>query len=218
MRKFWIAGLLAAVSTSAFAADLPTMKAPPAPPPVYAPAFTWTGFYVGVNGGYAYRSLSSSNMPSASGGVVGGTAGYNYQIGQFVGGLEGDLDYTDTAKSGGFFNGTNKFTTSTMTTERLRAGFAMDRSLFFITGGYAGIQTRGAFIDSVNGFAGAQDAWRNGGVVGGGVEYAFTNNISAKAEYLYAPFSSKSYFAGTPEAENNGLSMSLFRVGVNYKF
>jgi outer membrane immunogenic protein len=217
MWKFWIAGLMAAVSTSAFGADLPTAKAPPAPAPYYAPLFTWTGFYVGVNGGYAYRSMSSSNLPSASGGVVGGTAGYNYQIGQFVGGIEGDLDYTDTAKSGGFFNGTNKLTTNTMTTERVRAGLAMDRSLFYITGGYAGIGTRGSFIDN-NGVFGAQNAWRNGGVVGGGVEYAFTNNVTAKAEYLYAPFSSQTYFGGTPYAENSGLSLSLFRVGVNYKF
>ena len=56
------------------------------------------------------------------------------------------------------------------------------------------------------------------GVIGAGVEYALTNNISAKAEYLYAPFSSQTYFAGTPDAENNGLSLSLFRVGLNYKF
>jgi outer membrane immunogenic protein len=104
-----------------------------------------------------------------------------------------------------------------MTTERLRVGIAMDRSLFFITGGYAGVETRASFIDNAGAF-GAQNAWRNGGVVGGGVEYAFTNNISAKAEYLYAPMSSQTYFGGTPYAENSGLSMSLARVGLNYKF
>jgi outer membrane immunogenic protein len=218
MKAFWIAGLLTGVASSAFAADLPSTNAPPAPPPVYAPIFTWTGFYVGLNGGYAYRSMSSSNFTNSSGGVIGGQAGYNYQIGQFVGGIEGDIDWTDTADSGTFINGTNKFTTGAMITERLRAGIAMDRSLLFITGGYAGIQTRGSIIDPINGIAGGQDAWRNGGVIGAGVEYALTNNVSAKAEYLYAPFSSHTYFGGTPDAENNGLSLSLLRVGLNYKF
>jgi outer membrane immunogenic protein len=217
MRKFWIAGLLAAISTGAFAADLPTQKAPPAPPMIYAPAFTWTGFYLGVNGGFAYRAMSSSNFDNSGGDLIGGTAGYNYQIGQFVGGVEGDVNFTDTTQSGTFFNGVNKMSTGMMTTARVRLGLAMDRSLFYVTGGYAGVSTRASFIDN-NGVFGAQNQWRNGGVIGGGVEYAFTNNITGKAEYLYAPMSSATYFSGTPYVENSGLSMSLARVGLNFKF
>ena len=226
MKKYLLAALLAGVATGAFAADLPTHKAPPMMQPVYAPpAFSWTGFYIGVNGGYGYGGLSDTNFGNASGGVVGGTAGYNYQIGQFVGGVEGDLDWTGMSKSNAYVNGvaplaagTNKFSTDEMATARLRAGFAVDRALFFVTGGWAGIQTNASFTDINNGITGSQSVWRNGAVIGGGIEYAFTNNISAKGEYLYAPMASQTYFAGTPDAENNKLAVSLFRVGVNYKF
>ena len=89
-----------------------------------------------------------------------------------------------------------------------------------MTGGYAGTSTQAAFngVSGGQAFSGSQNYWRSGGVIGGGVEYAFTNNISAKAEYLYAPMSSKSYFAGTPIAENSGLAVSVARLGLNYKF
>jgi len=223
MKKFLLAALLAGVATSAFAADLPTHKAPPMMQPVYAPAFSWTGFYIGVNGGLGYADVGNTNFASSSGGVAGGTVGYNYQIGQFVGGVEGDLDWTGMGKSNAYVNGavaagTNKFNTEAMVTDRLRAGLAVDRALFFVTGGYAGVETNASFNDVLNKIGGSQSTWRNGGVVGGGVEYAFTNNISAKAEYLYAPMFSQTYFAGTPDAEKNSLALSLFRVGVNYKF
>jgi outer membrane immunogenic protein len=219
MKTFLLAALLAGVATSAFASDLPSRKAPPAMSPIYAPpAFSWTGFYVGVNGGFGYGGLSDTNFSSPSGGVVGGTAGYNYQFGQFVVGVEADLDWADLHRTNSFVNGTNKFSIDTMTTERLRLGYAADRALFYITGGYAGMETTGSVHDTVYSNYASQDTWRNGGVIGGGVEYAFTNNISAKAEYLYAPMESKSYFSGTPDAEKNGLDVSLFRLGLNYKF
>ncbi len=67
MKKFLLAALMAGVATSAWAADLPTRKAPAAPMPVYvAPVFTWTGFYVGVNGGYGIGSASSSDFGNPS--------------------------------------------------------------------------------------------------------------------------------------------------------
>ena len=87
-----------------------------------------------------------------------------------------------------------------------------------MTGGYAGIETKGSFNDTVNLISGSQSTWRNGGVIGGGVEYAFTNNITAKAEYLYVPLSDATYFAGTPDAERNSLGINVIRAGLNYKF
>jgi outer membrane immunogenic protein len=105
-----------------------------------------------------------------------------------------------------------------MTTERVRLGYAMDRTLFFLTGGYAGIQTHGTYTDFVNGLAGSQNRWQSGGVVGAGLEYAITNNITLKGEYLYAPTFSRTYFVGTPDAVNTGLGLSMFRAGLNYKF
>ncbi|MGD1037045.1 MAG: outer membrane protein [Roseiarcus sp.] len=209
MKKFLLAALMAGVATSALAADLPNRKAPPAPAPVYVPpTFTWTGFYVGVNGGYGFGTGSNSNFGNPAGGLVGGTVGYNYQIGQFVAGLEGDLDWANLTKNGVNIAGPYSTSIDTLLTTRARAGVALDRALLFVTGGYAGAD------ESVN-FPGigSQSAWRSGGVIGAGIEYAFTNNISAKAEYLYAPLQSKNYL-GLKDDTN----LSLIRAGLNYKF
>ncbi len=219
MNKHLLAVLLAGVSTSAFAADLPTSKGPPAPPSaVYAPIFTWTGVYAGLNAGVGITSLDNSNFAAPTGGVFGGQVGFNYQAGQLVLGAEGDLEGAWLNRSGTYALGTNKFETGMMTTERLRAGVALDRTLLYVTGGYAGIDTRGRFNDTVDGFSGSQTIWRDGGAIGVGGEYAFTNNLTAKVEYLYMPFTNATYFAGTPSAETSGLSINLIRLGVNYKF
>lgn len=222
MRRFLLTVLMAGVAASALAADLPTHKAPP-PAPYYAPpAFTWTGFYVGVNGGWGWGGTDHNSFGNINGGLAGGTVGYNYQIGQFVLGYEGDVDWSGIRGSsfsytlpGGF--GTDKLTTDWMVTERARLGYAVDRTLFFMTGGYAGIETHGSFFDSF-GNSGSQSIWHNGGVVGAGVEYAFTNNISLKGEYLYMPTFSRTYFASTPDSTSTGLGVSMFRAGLNYKF
>jgi outer membrane immunogenic protein len=120
MKKLALAAAAATlVSGAAVAADLPTAKGPPPAPVVYAPAFTWTGFYVGINGGGAWEGSNNSSyylydplfantgengyLPylassggNRSGWLIGGTVGYNYQFGVgsgFVIGVEADLDY-----------------------------------------------------------------------------------------------------------------------------
>ena len=100
MKKVLLAALMAGVASSAMAADLPTRKAPPAPQVYSSPlVFSWTGFYVGVNGGWG-GGTNGGAFGSPTGGLVGGTVGYNYQVGQFVGGLEGDWDWADLNKNG----------------------------------------------------------------------------------------------------------------------
>ncbi len=92
--------LLASAGTS-LGADLPrpAYKAPPLAPEYIAPLFTWSGFYVGINGGYAWGKADVSNSATSfttdnqDGWLIGATAGYNYQMGQFVLGVEGDIDY-----------------------------------------------------------------------------------------------------------------------------
>src|SRR5690606_12995541 len=92
------AGLAALGTVAASAADIPRPVVPPAPP-VAAPLFTWTGAYIGINGGYGWGT-SSFSAPFATGsfdvdgGVVGGTLGYNHQVGQIVFGIEGDIDWS----------------------------------------------------------------------------------------------------------------------------
>ncbi len=222
MRRILLSVLMAAVASSALAADLPTTKGPPPAPYIPPPAFSWTGFYIGVNGGWGWSGTDNNSFGDINGGLVGGTAGYNYQINQFVIGFEGDVDWAGIQNSnfsytipGGF--GNDKLTSNWMTTERARLGYAVDRTLFFVTGGYAGIDMHGSFSDSFGNY-GSQNVWHNGGIVGAGIEYAFTNNISLKGEYLYAPMQSQTYFAGTPAETSTGLDISIFRAGLNYKF
>ena len=219
MKSLFLAVLMAGAATSALAADLPTRKTPMAPQPVYSqPAFTWGGLYLGVNGGFGFGRIGNTAFASPNGGVVGGTIGYNWQMGQIVVGGEADLDYGFLSASNNFGGVSTSYKTNWMTTERLRLGYAVDRALFYVTGGYAGVSTRASINDVPNAFAATQNNWRSGGVIGGGIEYAFTNNISAKAEYLWAPLQNKTYWAGTPDQETNHMSMSLARVGLNYKF
>ncbi|HEY1945057.1 MAG TPA: outer membrane protein [Roseiarcus sp.] len=209
MKKFLLAALLAGVATSAFAADLPTRKAPPAPAPVYMPpVFTWTGFYVGVNGGGAFAN-GGRDFGDPDGGEVGGTVGYNYQLGQIVLGVEADWDWASLNQNGVNFVGPYKNNIDDILTARARLGYAIDRTLLYVTGGYAGADQELKFPGLAS-----NDTWRSGGVIGGGVEYAFTNNISAKAEYLYAPFGDSTNLMGA----KSDLNLSLVRVGLNYKF
>jgi outer membrane immunogenic protein len=211
MKKILLAALLAGVASSALAADLPTHKAAPAPAPYYAPPiFSWTGLYIGANGGWAGGS-GGGNFGSPTGGLAGGTIGYNYQVGQFVAGLESDLDWADLHSSGVNLLGAYNDRVDSLVTARARAGIALDHALIFATAGYAGVEDR----LSMPGFSSTD--WRNGGAIGGGIEYAFTNNISAKAEYIYTPLTSKSYTVGGVTGRSD-LNLSLVRAGLNYKF
>lgn len=211
-------------AASAHAADLPNRGfAPPPAAAVYVPpVFSWTGFYVGLNGGYGWGSLGSignATFGKPSGFTLGGTAGYNYQINQFVIGLEGDLNWTNidsTERAPGPVFSTADV--NWMGTLRARAGFSLDRALLFVTGGYAGASLDAKFNDLLTPANGSESNWRNGWALGGGIEYAFTRNISAKTEYLYTSFGNQNVFTGTANASRADLSLSLVRAGVNYRF
>ena len=111
MKKILLSSVaLLGLSAGAFAADLPSRRAP-APMIAAVPVFTWTGFYVGANAGYGWQNNDDSSIfvpagtfgPGTVGGTItyaddegdgfvgGGQVGYNYQIGSFVLGLEADI-------------------------------------------------------------------------------------------------------------------------------
>ena len=199
--------LLATVAVFGFAgaaaaADLPSRYAPP---PVVAavPLFTWTGFYVGVNAGYGWNTNDSNTFIDPVLGVVsgggsdggfvgGGQIGYNYQFNQFVIGLETDIQYADLGNGrstfGQGFAGNNN-DGNWFGTVRARAGFAFDRALVYATGGlaYGDIGNAAPLSSAPYGtvFAAAAASTNTGWVLGAGVEYAFTNNLTAKFEGLY---------------------------------
>ena len=195
-----------ALGGAAVAADLPRRTVAPTPYVAPVPVFTWTGFYAGVNGGYGWgtqKGAADATYGSLDGAQIGGTVGYNQQMGSLVFGVESDLDWSN-AKS---TNGTAVSKLTSVGTARGRIGYAVDRVLLFTTGGYAG----GA-IERNGGAASASD-WHNGYALGGGMEYAFTSNVSAKAEYLYTDLASKG-----DTAARAGLTQNTVRMGVNYRF
>ena len=124
---FAVAALV--VAQSATAADLSVAPLYKAPPPAMAPAYNWSGFYLGINGGGGWGHSNwdtSSDRIGLSGGLVGGTAGYTWQVGSAVLGLEGDIDWAN-------LKGTNSSTLcpagcstsdTWLSTVRGRAGYA----------------------------------------------------------------------------------------------
>ncbi len=219
MNRILIAALMAGVATTALAADLPTRKAVAPYAPAYIPPFTWTGVYFGVNGGGAWASTSNNSFGSLSGWTFGGTVGGNYQINQFVVGVEGDWDWANASHTQSSIPGfSNKITVNETLTLRARGGVAMDRALLYVTGGYAGVGANASITTPLWGFGGSQNRWISGAALGAGVEYAFTNNITAKAEYLYLPLSSTTFFSSPTYSTRAPMDMSLLRAGVNYKF
>lgn len=218
MKKILTAALMAGVATSAFAADLPTAKGPPPAPVFIAPPFTWTGVYVGVNGGYGFGSGGNAVFGNPSGGLVGGTVGYNYQIGQFVTGVEGSLDWANLTKNQALLDGSmTSAKVNSLGNILARFGFAADRTLFYVAGGYAGGDVEGNDM-TARGLAFSNSGWQNGWALGGGIEYAVTDHISVKAQYLFSQLTDRTYFAGSPDAVKSGLNVNTLTTGINYKF
>jgi outer membrane immunogenic protein len=275
---------LLAIGSVAMAADLPSAKGPPPAPIAYVPAFTWTGFYVGLNAGYSWNNndltygfqtfdwwtgdniwtgYPRSADVSSNGFTGGAQAGYNYQFGAFVVGVEADIQYVDGQKTWNYAN-SGTFTTGPLDGEsyalgltaksgidwlgtvRARVGYAADRFLIYATGGlaYGNSDSSATIIGTTSGvtdhpfgtkyyFAnwnGNNSDTKVGYAVGGGVEYAFTNNWTVRAEYLYYNLGSDTYQPlgywdqGTGTVGNRVPSIkseingSLLRLGVNYKF
>jgi outer membrane immunogenic protein len=210
--------VLAAVG-SARAADLSVAPIYKAPPQVAAPAYNWSGFYVGVNGGggWGTSSWDSTGSFNLSGAVVGGTAGMDRQIGHAVLGLEGDVDWSNLKGTATTLACPAGCTTNNdwLATVRGRAGYAFDRFLPYVTGGLA----VGDIKAATPGFAGATQTTA-GWTVGGGVELALTNNWTAKAEYLHVDLGNMNcgFSCGVVANNNVSLKSDVVRGGVNFRF
>ena len=235
MKRILLAAALAlAAGGQALAADLPQPAPPRAPAtyvPVPVPVFSWTGIYVGVNGGYAFGDsswttpgLTPTGNFSTSGYLVGGTLGGNYQWGQFVLGIEGDWDWTNMSGSPGLSACSGPFSTACTTqsdwlaTVRGRAGYAFDRILIYGTGGGAFGNVQAAY-STLPFSSSTQMGW----TAGGGVEFAFTPNLTAKVEYLYVDLGNQSCAVGNCSLPGSSATTVTFtenivRAGINYKF
>ena len=221
MKKVLLASAcLFALAAPASAADLaarPYTKAPIAPAAVY----NWTGFYLGIVGGGAWEA--SSGDPKMQGGFVGGTAGYNWQTGNVVFGIEADGAWADVSASAagtvfvagvGGIPASVSSKTDAMGTVRGRIGWAVNNVLLYVNGGYAWIDNK---VTATLGAASISDSkWHSGWTVGAGVEAFFAPQWSVKGEYLYRSLGGETYFSGT--VPSGTLNLHTVQVGVNYHF
>lgn len=185
--------LLASTSTliiggAAFAADLPSKTGLA---PFVTPAFTWSGVYGGVHGGFAslkprYLENGTSANPSVTGASIGGLAGYNVQSGALVWGVEGDFGFGAHSKLGD--NDYSKFTMPWNAHVRARLGYSIGQTMFFVAGGAAFAQFK---VDDIRAGFGNFSQTRTGWTVGVGVEHALTANWIVRGEYLFDRYASK---------------------------
>jgi outer membrane immunogenic protein len=247
MKRAFLAGvaLLAAVSGSAIsgsamAADMSTApvltKASPMGPT------SWTGCYVGGEGGYAYgqsKHTAESGIAAGlditptfnlNGEIAGGTFGCNYQTSNFVLGIEDDLSWTNKKGSASDQLPFNAFTISAtnekwIDTLRGRAGFAWERVFLFATGGGAvaniGVNICNTALATC--VSDSSNVW--GWTFGVGIEWTAWDNWSFKAEYLHVDFGAPQFInppVVVPGIANivtrhDAVTDELFRVGVNYR-
>jgi outer membrane immunogenic protein len=210
--------------------------------------YDWSGIYLGVHAGYAwgetegtdingwispFPDVASSLTADGDGLTAGGQIGYNMQMDSLVFGVEADLSYLDVSGSETSSVYPDNHVVSDdgyLGTLRARLGFAADRFMIYGTGGLAVGDTGSKWVDNGGGTQFELDTnsqW--GWVAGGGVEYAATDSISVKAEYLYYDLGTENLHYGpvpnnycTPngvgcdfEIKNTG---SIVRLGVNFHF
>jgi outer membrane immunogenic protein len=208
---------LLATSYSAEAADIPrpVYKGPVRPIVAY---YNWTGFYGGIVAGYGWGNSDWDAPPidtSPKGFMVGGTLGYNYQTGSFVWGIEGDGSWSDVKGSADCGIGITCETSNRwFATVRGRVGYAFDRFMPYFTGGAAFGDVRA----SINPAGASVSETRTGWTVGGGLEYAFLGNWTAKVEYLYVDLGSFDTGFTAPVPNNVSFKEHVVRAGLNYKF
>jgi outer membrane immunogenic protein len=235
MKRHILALLLssALVPAAAQAADMP-VKAPPVAP--LPPPITWTGFYIGANIGGAWSNndasfttfdltplASGSGSNNTAGVVGGGQLGYNWQINNWLIGFEGDFNGSSQKRSntftdvlGGVFD--TEAQVQWFATARGRLGYVNGPWLIYATGGGAWVNFKGTITDSVNGTSFSDETTRSGWTVGGGVEWMFLPNWSAKLEYLFIDVGDRTFTDLNGNSLDVKLQENVVRVGVNYHF
>ena len=243
MKKFLLGtvGLIALgmASAPASAADLaarPYTKAPP----LIAALYDWSGFYLGINGGYgsshncfdattaAGTFIAAEGCHDATGGTIGGQIGYRWQTGAYVFGLEAQGNYAD-------FKGSNVSAFLPADTNRTKIdsfglftgqlGYAWNNTLLYVKGGAAVTDNRNSIFSTATGalFANTGDYTRWGGTVGVGLEYGFAPNWSFGVEYDHMFMQDKTVGFVTPAGAGFGFDrirqdVDMVTGRIDYRF
>jgi len=258
MKSIFVAAALFTSVASASAADLAARPYTKAPPVAAAAVYDWSGFYIGGSAGYGWADVGHQTLNTngsfwslgpagpfgglqnvrPSGAVYGGQIGYNWQITNWVFGLEAqgfgaNLRRTDDSI---FFPGDNLAARiEGLFTATGRIGYAVDRWLPYIKGGYAGAQVKTINREPppINSRDISLDhsEWRSGFVIGAGVEYAVDRNWILGVEYNYMDFGHGSawtqlnrtgagavFNATLPESYRDDVTMQTVTARLSYKF
>ncbi len=214
------------------AADLPARTYATTSPAAAAPAYDWSGFYVGVHGGggggrsdWLFTQARSTTFHDVSGGLGGFQGGYNFQSGAFVLGIEGEYSFADINGSSVCPDPTYACSSRTKGISDVagRIGYAADRALFYVKGGGAWVENRYDAVRLTPANTATGTETRAGWLAGVGVEYAFVPNWTVKGEVDYIGLGTDR----VSRTATNGLSAQalditqsfyLGKVGLNYKF
>jgi outer membrane immunogenic protein len=213
-----LASLGALAGGTAGAADLQPRYQPVPRAAIYNPIYNWTGFYLGINGGGGWGRSQWDGVDrfNVSGGLIGGTIGYNWQFGQAVVGIEGDIGWSGIRGSTTVLCPAGCETRNHwLATARGRVGYSFDRFLPYLTAGLA----FGDINATTPGFPGGSITTA-GWTIGGGLEFGLLPNVSVKAEYLYVDLSNFNCGFNCGLAANGDVSYyaNIFRAGLNVRF
>lgn len=212
---------------AASAADL-RVRGPAAPAAgIMAPIYDWTGFYVGLQGGYAggdldwrFAGAGTRANHTTGGGLIGGTMGVNFQSGTWVFGIEGDYAWANISGNATCPDPTFdcRSRLESFGTARARVGYAWDSILIYGTGGAAFGDQNIRTADLVTGVVQGSNVFKVGWTAGGGVEWGFAPGWSAKLEALYFDFGTDRHRVTGPDPVDARHSGVLVRGGVNWRF
>jgi outer membrane immunogenic protein len=238
MKKLTLAltAATALVSAPSLAADLGRAPVAPARAPVIAPApfYNWSGFYIGIQGGFASGELERTLVTTGitetretNGGLIGGTVGFNWQFGNWVFGFEGDYAWADIGRDVdncfGILLVTCRSGLDTFGTARLRVGGAWGPMLIYATGGLAFGDHFVRVEDNLTGLFAERSEFAVGWTAGAGIEWGFAPGWSFKAETLFFDldldrFDTVSVGVLDPVGFDHRHIGVLVRGGINYRF
>ncbi len=224
-------GLLLLAATALSAGTIETGSAQDILSPRQVAYWNWTGFYVGANVGYGWAkgsltatsgTATATSSENLNGILGGGQIGANYQMGNFVVGVETDIQATGQSRSSNFTGGGLTVSENDKIpwfgTTRARLGFAAERFLLYVTGGvgYGQFKSDAVFSGTSTGtlsYSTTRAAW----VIGGGFEGMMTNNWSWKFEYIHLDSGNISVISSGGVNVNARLTDEILRLGVNYR-
>jgi outer membrane immunogenic protein len=237
-------------ASTAFAADVDARTFAKAP--IADPLFNWSGFYLGVNAGYGLAHeehddlalgggaftfgptgpLGGRQQISPTGATYGGQLGYNWQFAHWVLGAEGQLNGADIKRTdAGIFNIAPPTSLTAKVdayaTATARIGYALDNWLPYFKGGYAGAELKTSNFGPSTGVHFDERSWRDGYILGGGLEYGFASNWIVGVEYNYLDFGTRittgvtinpNIPGASPERYSDRLTVQSVSARVGHKF